>query len=563
MLLLTGPLSIMKTDIREFADRQGSSGPNADNLELDALIVGAGFSGIYYLHELRKLGLKAIIYEAGHDIGGTWRWNCYPGARVDSEIPEYQFSIPETWKDWTWSTNYPAYDEIRAYFDHVERVLNIKKDCSFGTFVNGASFDTPSGRWQITTTDGRKASAKYLIVSTGFAAKRHIPDWPGIESFRGVIHHSSFWPEEGVDLKGKRVGVIGTGASGVQLTQALGPVAGSLKVFQRTPNLAVPMRRRDLTVEEQEQLKPIYPELFSLREKAFGGFHYTFSERGTFEDNEQEQQAFLGRLWQLGGFRLWVANYKDSLHDAKANRVVYDFWAERVRQRIDDPVTRDLLAPLEPLHPWGVKRPSLEVDYFEQFNRPTVELVDIRNNAIERITETGLQLADGTHYDLDAICIATGFDVSTGALVNMGLRSIEGRELKDEWAASVQTYLGMTISGYPNLFTTYGPHAPTALSNGPTCIEVQGRWVIDAIKQMERRGIKSINATGAAAHAWKHRIEALSNPTLFPTTRSTYMGGTFPGKPFEQLNWTGGIPAYHAEIRPVLPSLKGFDVEML
>lgn len=287
----------MKTDLRDYVDRQGFSGPNADNLEVDALIVGAGFSGIYFLRELRKLGLKAVIYEAGHDIGGTWRWNCYPGARVDSEVPEYQFSFPETWEGWTWSTNYPAYDEIRAYFNHVERVLDVKKDCSFGTLVSGANFDTPSGRWSITTTDGRRASARYLIVSTGFAAKRHIPDWPGIESFRGVIHHSSFWPEEGVDLQGKRVGVIGTGASGVQLTQALGPVAGSLKVFQRTPNLAVPMRRRDLSVEEQERLKPIYPELFSLREKCFGGFLYTFSERNTFEDNAEEQQAFLERLW--------------------------------------------------------------------------------------------------------------------------------------------------------------------------------------------------------------------------------------------------------------------------
>lgn len=400
-------LSIMKTDLREFADRRGSSGPDADNLQLDALVVGAGFSGIYCLHELRKLGLKAVIFEAGHDLGGTWRWNCYPGARVDSEVPEYQFSIPETWEGWTWSTNYPAYDELRAYFDHVERVLEIKKDCSFGTFVNDATFDTASGRWQITTTDGRRASAKYLIVSTGFAAKRYIPDWPGIDSFRGIVHHSSFWPEDGVDLKGKRVGVIGTGASGVQITQALGPVVASLKVFQRTPNLAIPMRRRDLTARDQEQLKPIYPELFSLREKTFAGFHYTFSERGIFEDNKEEQEAFLERLWQLGGFRLWVANYKDTLHDAKANRVVYDFWAQKVRQRVHDPITRDLLAPLKPPHPWGVKRPSLEVDYFEQFNRPSVELVDIRTNAIERITEKGLQLTDGTHYDLDAICIAT------------------------------------------------------------------------------------------------------------------------------------------------------------
>lgn len=551
----------MKSDIREFSNRQGTTGPNADNLEVDALIIGAGFSGIYCLHELRKLGLKAVIYEAGADFGGTWRWNCYPGARVDSEIPEYQYSIPETWKDWTWTTNYPAYDEIRTYFDHVVKVLDVRKDTAFGTVVVDANFDSDLGRWKVVTKDGRQATAKYLIAATGFAAKRYIPEWPGMDKFKGVIHHSSFWPEEGVDVAGKRCAIIGTGASGVQVTQAWGPIAQSLKVFQRTPNLAIPMRLRDITAEEQNQIKPIYPELFRLREKSFGGFCYDFSEKGVFEDNEKEQEEFLEGIWKQGGFRYWVATYKDYLADPKANRVVYDFWARKVRQRIQDPVTRDLLAPLEPRHPWGVKRPSLEVSYYDQFNRPNVGLVDIRDNAVVGFTETGIQMADGTCHEVDVICIATGFDVSTGALINMGLHNIDGRELKEEWAASVHTYLGLTISGYPNLFHMYGPHAPTALSNGPTCVEVQGRWIVDAIKQMERQGIKSINATPASAHAWKHRINELSNGTLLPTTKSTYMGGTFPGKPFEQLNYTAGNKAYLDEIRQVLPEFKGFIVE--
>ncbi|GLB02165.1 hypothetical protein AtubIFM57258_003506 [Aspergillus tubingensis] len=552
----------MPSDAHQDTNALGPESPNGNSLSLDVIIVGAGFSGIYCLHELRKLGLKTVIFDAAPDLGGTWQWNRYPGARVDSEVPEYQFSIPETWVNWTWSTNYPAYDEIRRYFEHVETVLDIKKDCSFNTVVVSAEFNPTAGRWNITTADGRHASAKYFIVATGFAAKRHVPEWPGMDSFRGDIHHSASWPEEGVDFQGKRCAVIGTGASGVQLTQALGPVASSLKVFQRTPNLAIPMRKRPLTVEEQERLKPLYPELFRLRETSFGGFTYDFIERGVFDENEKEREAFLEHLWEKGGFRYWVGSYGDYLFDAKASRVIYDFWARKVRARIDDPISRDLLAPLEPPHPWGVKRPSLELDYYDQFNRPNVDIVDVRNNPIDSFTEKGIRMADGTEHEFDVICVATGFDVSTGGLTNLGLRSTKGTYLKDEWAATVHTYLGLTIHGYPNLFFTYGPQATTALSNGPTTIELQGRWIVDAIRTMERKGIKLVEPTLSAMHSWKHRIEELSNLTLLPTTRSTYMGGTFPGKPFEQLNYTGGIPMYKGEIRRALPGFEGFKVVM-
>ncbi|PYH96651.1 FAD/NAD(P)-binding domain-containing protein [Aspergillus ellipticus CBS 707.79] len=552
----------MKTELHQFAIPQGTTGPYADHLELDVLIVGAGFSGIYCLQQLRSLGLKTVIFEAAHDLGGTWRWNRYPGARVDSQVPQYQFSFPETWANWTWTTDYPSYEELRAYFDHVESVLDLKKDCAFGTVVVGAEFEPSSGRWQIATQDGRHVSAKYFIAATGFAAKRYVPEWPGIDRFRGRIHHSAFWPEEGVDVQGKRCAVIGTGASGVQVTQALGPVASSLKVFQRTPNLALPMRPRLLTPEEQDRVKPCYPDLFQMRETSFAGFTYDFIERGVFEDDEEEREAFLERIWEMGGFRYWVGTYKDYLYEPKASRVLYDFWCRKVRARIDDPVKRDLLAPLEPLHPFGVKRPSLEVDFFEQFNRPTVELVDVRANPIDSFTETGVRMADGTEHEVDVVCIATGFDVSTGALTNMGLRSIHGTRLDDEWATTVHTHLGLTMHGYPNLFSMYGPQGPTVLSNGPTTAELQGRWIVDTIRTMERRGIKSIDPTLEATRAWKQLVNTLSDRTLLPTTRSTYMGGTFPGKPFEQLNYTGGINNYRLEIRKVLPNLDGFRVVM-
>lgn len=247
----------MKSELKEYARRRDTTGPYADDLDVDALIVGAGFGGVYMLYQLRKLGLKTVIYEAGTDLGGTWRWNRYPGARVDSEVPEYEYSIPEVWKDWTWSTNYPNYEELRAYFDHVDKVLAIKKDCAFESVVVDAQFHENEGKWHVKTEDGRIAKCKYFVVAAGFAAKRYIPDFKGLETFQGVIHHSSFWPEEGVDVKGKRVAIIGTGASGVQITQELGPEVESLKVFQRTPNLAIPMGKRQLTPRSKREEKCI------------------------------------------------------------------------------------------------------------------------------------------------------------------------------------------------------------------------------------------------------------------------------------------------------------------
>ncbi|KAF4290089.1 hypothetical protein KXW98_009390 [Aspergillus fumigatus] len=529
----------IRKELSEYASLRGTTGPYADNLSVDVVIVGAGFGGIYCLYEMRKLGLKAVIYEAGDDVGGTWRWNCYPGAAVDSEIPEYRYSIPETWKDWTWSTNYPNYEELRRYFDHVDQVLQVKKDCAFNSVVVEARFDTDEGRWQVKTADGRTASSKYLIIAAGFSAKRYIPEWPGMDTFQGIVHHSSFWPgEHTIDVRGKRCAVIGTGAG--------------------LPTWPFPMRKRALSAEAQQEAKALYPELFSFREKAFAAFLYTFSEKSLWEDNEEEREAFLEKLWAEGGFRFWVANYRDYLFDAEANRIVYDFWCRKVRQHIGDPKARELLAPREPPHYFGVKRPCLEETYFEQFNRKNVEVVDIKNNPVVAFTETGIQLEDGTVHEVDVVCVATGLDITTGGMTNMGLTSIHGTTLKDEWKDGAYTYLGLTVSGYLNMFHLYGPQGPTLLSNGPTTVEVQGRWIADAIKQIERQGIKYIDPLPESARAWKKRINELSDLTLFPTTKSTYMGGTIPGKVFEQGNYTGGIPQYLAEIRAALPKFDGF-----
>ncbi|TVY91517.1 Baeyer-Villiger monooxygenase [Lachnellula willkommii] len=561
----------MHSELTEYAHRRGTTGNYADNLEVDALIVGAGFGGVFVLHELRKLGLKTVIFEAGNDLGGTWRWNNYPGARVDSEVPEYVPTIPSQvflylasfhifFKDWTWTTNYPNYQDLRAYFAHVDKVLDIKKDCAFDSVVVDAKFNESEGKWTVKTEDGRTAKAKYLVVAAGFAAKRYIPDFKGIESFKGVIHHSSFWPEEGVDVKGKKCAVIGTGASGVQISQEWGPEVGSLKVFQRTPNLAVPMGKKPLTREEQQASKKHYPRLYELREKCFGGFLFSWSEKNTFEDNYEEQEAFYHSLWDHGGFGYWLGNYKDMLFDPKANRRAYDFWAKNVRSRIGDPRKRDLLAPLEPPHAFGVKRPCLEQNFYEQFNRANVDIIDINKTSIAEFRPEGILTSDGTLHEFDVIAVATGFDIVTGGMTNMGLHSVNGTPLKEEWKSAANTYLGTTISGYPNMFHLYGPHGPTLLSNGPSSVEVQGRWIADAIKKIHREGLKFVDPTPEASVEWKKKINTLSDASLFPTTRSTYMGGSLPGKAFEQTNWVGGIPAYKDTIRATLPEWKGFRV---
>ncbi|KAL6232157.1 hypothetical protein BDW75DRAFT_247355 [Aspergillus navahoensis] len=518
-----------------------NSGPYADNLDIDALIIGAGFAGIFMLKTLRDRGLRTIIFEAGSDTGGTWRWNCYPGAAVDSEVPEYEFSWPEVYETWNWKSNYPTYQELREYFDHVDRVIGVKKDCAFNSVVVGAEFDTKSGKWS--------------------AAKRWIPPWPGLDKFRGIIHHSSFWPDSEIDVRDKRCAVIGTGASGVQITQAWGPIASSLKVFQRTPNLALPMRRRPLSPEEQKRSKKFYPKLFRYRETSFAGFLYDWAEKNTFDDSAAEREDTYEKAWNEGGFHFWVSIYKDNLFNPEANKESYRFWCKKVRSRIGDPALRDKLAPKEMPHYFGVKRPCLETSYYEQFNRESVGLVDIKENPISHFTEKGIVLQDGTEHEVDVVAVATGFDVVTGVMTQLGLTSIEGTALEQEWAPGAQTYLGLTVSGYPNMFHIFGAHGPTLLSNGPTTVAVQGRWVADTIAKIEASGVKYINPKKEASEKWKKHVVELNDKTLFPSTTSTYMGGTIPGKAYEPVCYAGGLPTYAKEIREALDNWEdGFDV---
>ncbi|KAL1985623.1 hypothetical protein VTN96DRAFT_7603 [Rasamsonia emersonii] len=546
------------TNGASLAQTNGHNAASSTTPEYDCLIVGAGFGGIYLLIHLRKQGYRCKIYEAGTDLGGTWHWNCYPGARVDSEIPIYEFSMPEAWKDWTWTEKYPHWREIRQYFQHIDKVYDVKKDVEFRKRVVGAQFDTAQQKWNIRTEDGQTTKSKFFLVCAGFAAKRYIPDFPGLDTFKGEVHHSSFWPEQDVDVRGKRAAVIGTGSTGVQIVQEWAKEAATLTVFQRTPNLALPMRQAKVTAEEQNARKSTYPEFFANRLKTFAGFRYDFVPKKTFDDSPEEREAFYEQLWEHGGFEFWLANYSDILFDLKANREAYNFWAKKTRARIHDPRKRDILAPLEPIHPFGTKRPSLEQDYYEMFNKPNVDVVDVRKNKIVEVKPDGIVTSDGSFYPVDVIALATGFDSVTGSMANMGLRSTSGQLLSDEWKDGANTYLGLAKSGYPNMFFLYGTHGPTAFSNGPSSIELQAQWIIDAVNKIVTSGLESVEPTPQAEKAWKEKVNQLSDRTLFPLADSWYMGANIPGKKREQLNFAGGLPMYEKECREALENWNGF-----
>ncbi|KAG9991680.1 FAD/NAD(P)-binding domain-containing protein, partial [Aureobasidium melanogenum] len=525
----------------------------AKELTCDVLIVGAGFGGVYLLHKLRdEVALNVKIFEAANELGGVWRWNCYPGARVDTQVPIYEYSIEKVWKDWTWTQKYPDFNELRDYFIHVENTLDIKKDVSFNTRVIGSQFDNESKMWTVKTEDGRTAKCKYLINAIGFAAKRHFPDWNGLTDFKGELHHSSFWPDEGVDVKGKRVAVIGTGSTGIQIAQETAKDAASVTVFQRTPNLCLPMRQRDLTKEEQQNAKGEYPEIYRNRLTTFAGFSYDFVEKNTFDDNEEQRQKFYEELWEEGGFKFWLANYKDLLFDSKANDQAYNFWAKKTRARIADPRKRDILAPLKAPHAWGTKRPSLEQNFYELMDRAENDVVNVRETPITEFTETGIVTSDGKLREFDIIALATGFDSVTGGMKNMGLKDTEGKDLGERWKNGTWTYLGMTCNGFPNMFFLYGAQGPTAFSNGPTCVEVQGDWIVDAIATLQKTGKQTIEPTKDAETSWHKLVTELSDKTLFPGTESWYMGANIPGKPREQLNFPGGFPMWSIPMLRIL-----------
>ncbi|KAG6007342.1 hypothetical protein E4U54_008856 [Claviceps lovelessii] len=529
--------------------------------EVEVLIVGAGFAGIYLLHKLRSNGFKCLVLEAGNNLGGTWNSNRYPGSRVDTDMPLYQLSIPEVWSTWTWTEKFPCRDELAQYFQHVDEVLNIRKDVLFDSKVVSARYLPDKSLWNVRTQSGARFASRFLLLATGFASKPYVPTWPGSGEFQGIICHSAYWPSSGIELTGKRVAIIGTGATGVQMAQEVSRQASHLYVLQRTPNLCLPMRQRKLDYVEQAAARADLPRLFKHRLTTLSGYADNPLPRSIFSDDFKERRAYLESLWNEGGFKFWTANYHDVLVDAEANRIAYDFWAEKTRVRIPNPEKRDLLAPVDPPHAWGCKRPSLETDYYEQLSKPHVSLVDVNKRPIVGFTKNGIQLADGGVCEVDVVVLATGFDALTGSMLDMGLTATDGTQLPQKWSGGVGTYLGTTLAGYPNLFYVFAVHGPTA-SNGPSCIELQSDWIVDVMVKMRDDDIESVEPTAQAEAEWTELVHAVYQNTLVRDTRSWYDGSNVPDKRSEPLIFCGGFPMYRDLCyKAVQDNWRGFDVK--
>ena len=530
--------------------------------QLDVLIVGAGFSGLYQLYRLRQLGFKVKIYEAAPGLGGVWYWNCYPGARCDTYGPLYQFSIEALWRDWDFDELYPSWDKIRKYFEHADTKLGLSQDIRYNTRVSGARFDEASCRWLVDTDNGQRASAQFLVLCTGIGSKTHTPEIAGLGDFAGRCLHTARWPQEGVDLTGQRIGVLGTGATGVQVVQESGPLAAHLTVFQRTPNMALPMRQRQLDDAAKRALKVNMEAKYAKRARTRAGYDFDYldyaGESAAPYTDEQILQMYEG-FWAEGGFIPWLGNFPEIYTDERLNLVAYEFWRDKVRQRIDDPAIAEKLAPTVPPHPYGVKRISLEQRYYEVFNQPNVTLVDLKETPIVRVTRNGVMTADGRVHELDILVLATGFDMVTGGLTAMDIVGPSGVSLREQWQQGVSAYMGSMTHGFPNMMFVYGPQAPSGLSNGPSCSELQGDEIVALLEHMRSHGRKRIESSAAADQAWRQRIDEFAASTLFGRAQSWYMASNIPGKTAQMINYPIGMPDYLEQWRMVkAEDYKGF-----
>ena len=502
----------------------------------DAVVVGAGFSGLYQLYKLREHGFRVLLVEAGTGPGGVWQQNRYPGARVDSHVPNYELSIEAVWRDWTWSERFPGWEELQRYFRHVVDVLDLGRDIQFDTRVLAARFDEPRDVWAIDTTGGL-LRARFFVLCTGFASKPYVPAIEGLDRFTGECHHSALWPTGGVSFAGKRVGVVGTGASGVQIVQEARKDAAHLTVFQRSPVTALPMQQRRLTVDEQAEAKQQYTEVFRVRNQPPGSFYDIVRlDVSALAVSAEEREAVYEAAWQRGGFHFWAGTFNDVLIDDGANRTAYDFWRDKTRARVHDARVAALLAPTEPPYPFGTKRPSLEQDYYEAFNQQNVALVDLHTEPIVHVTPGGVQ-TQMHHHDLDVLVLATGFDANTGGLTAIDIRGTDGRSLADRWSDGVDTNFGVAVAGFPNLLFLYGPQSPTAFCNGPTCAELQGDWVVEFLAYLRAQGWTRLDSTADSAHQWSAHLDDVAAMTLLSRTDSWYMAANIPGKRRQLLNY--------------------------
>ncbi|TKW77684.1 MAG: NAD(P)/FAD-dependent oxidoreductase, partial [Bradyrhizobium icense] len=496
-----------------------ASPPNSA-LDFDAIIIGAGLSGMYQLHRLRELGLRTRVFEAGTDVGGTWYWNRYPGARFDSESYSYGFSFSkELLQEWEWSEHFAGQPETLRYCNFVADKLDLRRDIQFKSRVMSAIYNEDTRSWRITLEDGSAFTCRFLVTAIGPLSTPTLPRIEGRDSFKGESFHTARWPKEKVDFAGKRVAVIGTGATGIQTIQTIASEVGHLTVFQRTANWAAPLHNGKIDAETQAKIKAGYPEMFARCKETFACFIHTPDPRSAFDVSDEEREAHYEKLYGERGFGIWQGNFSDILIDLKANATISDFIARKIRERVMDPKTAEKLIPKN--HGFGTRRLPLETFYYEAYNRPNVELVDIQETPIERITPKGIKTRE-KEYEFDIIIYATGFDAITGSFDKIDFRGVGGLKLKDVWKSGPETYLGLMVHGFPNMIMVMGPH--TALGNIPRSIEHNVDWVTGLIRHMRDRGLTRADARPEAVAAWTDHVEAVGKGLLSNEVDSWFTG---------------------------------------
>ena len=506
-------------------------------------MVGAGFAGLYMVHRLDQAGLTVAAFEAGSGVGGTWYWNRYPGARCDVESLEYSYGFDDDLQqEWNWTERYASQPEILRYLEHVGDRFDLRRHFAFDTRVESATFDEVEQRWTVRASGDQVVSAQFVIMATGCLSNANRPDLPGLESFAGDVFLTAQWPHDGVDFRGRRVGVIGTGSSGVQSIPIIAEQAEQLVVFQRTPNYSVPARNAPLDPDEQRTVKSDYMGLRSANRATMVGFgsRLPLPEPSALAVDEADRVRVFEARWERGGLS-FLGAFADVPFDAKANETAAEFVRSKIGEIVADPATAELLTPTQVI---GCKRLCIDSGYFETFNRPNVRLIDIRSNPIEEVTATGV-LVGGQLFELDCLVFATGFDAMTGALLAVDIRGRDGLALRDAWAAGPRTYLGLGVPDFPNLFTITGPGSPSVLTNMVVSIEQHVEWITDCIEYLRANGHHTIEATTDSADQWVAYVNSVADLTLFPTCNSWYLGANVPGKPrvFMPLP---GLPPYVA-----------------
>ena len=515
--------------------------------EVDVVVVGAGMAGLYSLYHLRELGFTAVAFEQGDGVGGTWFWNRYPGARCDVPSLEYSFGFsPELEQEWEWSEVFPSQPEIERYLNHVADRFDLRRDIHLNTMVTDATYDEAARTWKVRTEHGDTVTSRFVMMATGCLSVPQIPDIPGRDTFAGRTIYTSSWPHEAVDLTGLRVGLVGTGSSGVQSTPELAEMAEHLYVFQRTPTYTWPSYNGPLDPEVQRETKARYRELRAGQRANPGGvtgstgaiIMQVAEDRRILEATEEERLAVLEEH-EWGASRLWV----DALTDAEANEATCELYRMMVWRTVEDPEVAEALSPRG--YPIGCKRPVIDSHYFETFNRDDVTIVDLRKGGIEAIDETGILTAQG-HFDLDVIVFATGFDAMTGALTRIDLRGRDGRILRDVWADGPRAYLGLQVAGFPNLFTITGPGSPSVLANMVVCVEQHVEWIGACLAYMRDHGYTEVETTTGAQDEWIDHVNAVAQPTMMvaSTCNSWYLGANIPDKPRVFLPYVGGLHRY-------------------